>query len=82
MDRSSMSGPKNKRPALVADKSKPAASRRTRAKPRKTKQKRSGNPVTWLFRLITRLVWGIGWRVTALVTIVWYSHSSLPLLSL
>ena len=58
----------SKRPTLVADKrttktTKPKAKRKTkpRAKPR------SRNPIAWLFRLITRLVWGIGWRVTALI---------------
>ena len=65
-----MSGPKKTRPALVADKRKPASrARKPRAKSRKTKTKRAGNPLTWLFRVVTRLIWGIGWRVTALVAI-------------
>ena len=65
-----MSGPKNKRPTLVADKRKTSkASAKPRARTRSAKAKRTGNPVTWFFRMIFRLVWGIGWRVTALVTI-------------
>ena len=66
-----MSGSKGKRPTLVADKRvqakpKPKAKPRARKKPAK---QRSRNPIVWLFRLVTRLVWGIGWRVRALVTL-------------
>jgi 1A family penicillin-binding protein len=66
-----MSGSKSNRPTLVADKrtqtkSKPKAKPRAKKAAAKT---RSRNPVVWLFRLVTRLVWGIGWRVSALVTL-------------
>ena len=69
-----MSGSNGKRP-LVADKrtssrkstSKPAPARAR--KPRRTRAV-SRNPVVWLFRTIVRLVWGVGWRVGALVAIV------------
>ena len=66
-----MSGPKSTRPPLVAEKrtpSKPAA--KSRSKPRKARVKPvSRNPVTWLFRTIFRLIWGIGWRVGALTAL-------------
>ncbi len=66
-----MSGSKNKRPSLVADKrsqTKPRTKAKTRAR-KPAPKARSRNPIVWLFRLVTRLVWGIGWRVTALVTL-------------
>ncbi|MDJ0640896.1 MAG: PBP1A family penicillin-binding protein [Paracoccaceae bacterium] len=63
-----MSGPKSRRPTLVADKrTTPKKSSRKPSKPRKSRAKRpSRNPIVWLFRSVTRLVWGIGWRVGAL----------------
>ena len=64
-----MSGPKSRRPTLVAEKRVQA---KKKPKPRTNKAKpkaRSRNPFVWLFRLILRLVWGIGWRITALVTL-------------
>lgn len=64
-----MSGPKSRRPALVAEK-RVQAKRKSKPRARKAKPKaRSRNPLVWLFRLILRLVWGIGWRITALVTL-------------
>ncbi|MEO1537257.1 MAG: PBP1A family penicillin-binding protein [Pseudomonadota bacterium] len=63
-----MSGPKSKRPPLVADKrtpSKPARKRKPAARKPRAKA-RSGNPVTRVLRSILRLVLGIGWRVGAL----------------
>ncbi|NNE79631.1 MAG: PBP1A family penicillin-binding protein [Silicimonas sp.] len=65
-----MSGSKKTRPALVADKR--ASAKSTRKAPRKRrapKKKTSRNPLVWLMRLVTRLIWGIGWRITALVTL-------------
>ncbi len=63
-----MSGPKSKRPPLVADKRSPSKPAKTRtSKPRKARTKpASRNPIVWLFRSIFRLIWGIGWRVGAL----------------
>ena len=67
-----MSGSKKTGSRLVADKrpskrtSKPARKPRRRA--RKASTRRRG-PIAWLFGGLFRLVWGIGWRVTALVTI-------------
>ncbi len=66
-----MSGPKNRRP-LVADKRTPAKLAR-KAKPKKRRapaKSQSRNPIVWLFRTVVRLVWGIGWRVSALTAIV------------
>ncbi|MBT8415722.1 MAG: PBP1A family penicillin-binding protein [Boseongicola sp.] len=71
-----MSGTGKGRPPLVADKRQ--SKKATAAKPRKTKAKRkkpvqrtrSRNPFVWLFRLLFRLVWGIGWRVTAVATLL------------
>lgn len=63
-----MSGPKSKRPPLVAEKrspAKPAPKRSSKQrKPRKTAGSR--NPIVWLFRSIFLLIWGIGLRVGAL----------------
>ncbi|MEM7752653.1 MAG: PBP1A family penicillin-binding protein [Pseudomonadota bacterium] len=67
-----MSGPKSKRPPLVADKRTAAASKK-KAKPkaRRTRAKAaSRNPVVWLFRKIIGLIWGVGWRVGALSALV------------
>ncbi len=80
-----MSGPKSKRPALVADKrtpSKPAKKKTARKKPARAKSP-SRNPIVWFFRAIFRLIWGIGWRVGALTAIaigagVLYFTASLP----
>ena len=71
-----MSGSGNKRSGLVADKRQPKrktkakapAKRRSRA--RKSARARSRNPLVWLFGGLMRLIWGIGWRVTALVVLV------------
>ncbi|MDA8584793.1 PBP1A family penicillin-binding protein [Rhodobacteraceae bacterium] len=66
-----MSGPTKKRPSVVAEKraaSKPKAKSR-RKKPAAKAKARSRNPLVWLMRTVTRLVWGIGWRVSALVTL-------------
>ena len=69
-----MSSSNGKRP-LVADKR--ATSRRPKSKPAPARAKKprrvraaSRNPVVWLFRTVVRLVWGVGWRVGALVLIV------------
>ncbi|MEM6387832.1 MAG: PBP1A family penicillin-binding protein [Pseudomonadota bacterium] len=60
-----MSGPKSKRPPLVAEKRSPAKPAKKRvSKARKPRAKaKSRNPLTWLFGTIFRLIWGIGWRV-------------------
>ena len=71
-----MSGTGRGRPPLIADKR--SAKKATAAKPRKTKatrkkpaqRVRSRNPFVWLFRALVRLVWGIGWRVTAIATML------------
>lgn len=71
-----MSGTGKGRPPLVADKRQ--SKKATAAKPRKTRTKRrkpvqrtrSRNPFVWLFRFLFRLIWGIGWRVTAIATIL------------
>ncbi|NNE86478.1 MAG: PBP1A family penicillin-binding protein [Silicimonas sp.] len=57
----------DKRTSAKKTKSRPAPARR--AKARKTTPSRSRNPVVWFFRSIMRLIWGIGWRVTALATV-------------
>ncbi|AZQ68735.1 PBP1A family penicillin-binding protein [Silicimonas algicola] len=69
-----MSSSNGKRP-LVADKR--ATSRKPKSKPAPARAKKprrvraaSRNPVVWLFRAVVRLVWGVGWRVGALVLIV------------
>ncbi len=69
-----MSSSNGKRP-LVADKR--ATSRKPKSKPAPARAKKprrvraaSRNPVVWLFRTVVRLVWGVGWRVGALVFIV------------
>ncbi|MEM9971588.1 MAG: transglycosylase domain-containing protein, partial [Pseudomonadota bacterium] len=63
------------RPPLVAEKrySEPAAA----AKPKKTarkaparKRRVSSNPITWLARLMTRLIWGIGWRMAVIAMVL------------
>ena len=71
-----MSGTGKGRPPLIADKR--SAKKATAAKPRKTKatrkkpaqRVRSRNPFVWLFRALVRLVWGIGWRITAIATML------------
>lgn len=64
---------KSKRPPLVADRRTPAKKTKTKRKPAARKKKKttrkSRGPIGWFFNLIFRLVWGIGWRVTALVAI-------------
>lgn len=69
-----MSGPKGKRPSLVADKRSPAkakaAPKPKRTRSRGTSRARSGNPLVWLVARIFGLVWGIGWRTAALVFVV------------
>lgn len=71
---SDMSGSKNGRPPLVADK-RPSKKKAVAAKPSERRRKppaqrrRSRNPIVWLFSAIFRLVWGIGWRVTALAVL-------------
>ncbi|MCV6594994.1 MAG: penicillin-binding protein [Silicimonas sp.] len=82
-----MSGSNGKRPPLVAEK-RTRAQAKTKAKPRSRKPKakakpRSRNPLVWLFRFVFRLIWGIGWRITALVTLaivamVLYYAAALP----
>ena len=69
-----MSGSNGRRPRLVADKRSPKTKKT--ATPRKTSRRkaaparrRSRNPIVWLVAAVTRLVWGIGWRVTALVVL-------------
>lgn len=62
----------SRRPPLVADKRTPpkkASAPRKRSRKPEPKRRGGGNPVTWLFRTIVRLVWGIGWRVGALATL-------------
>lgn len=68
-----MSGSRKKRPPLVAEK---RSSKKNAAKTRKTSRsrrkastprRRSRNPATWLISAVVRLVWGIGWRTTALI---------------
>jgi len=80
-----MSGPKNKRPTLVADKRSQKKTKKKTASPRRKAPAKRGsrNPIVWLFRFVTRLVWGIGWRVGALVTLtiaaaVLFYAASLP----
>ena len=69
-----MSGSRKTGGRLVADKrppkSKAKTTRRTPTRKKKaTKTRRRRGPIAWLFGGLFRLVWGIGWRVTALVTI-------------
>ena len=94
-----MSGSGKKTPPLVAEKrypskkkgsakaAKPRAKTVSRRKATPAKRRKSGNPVTrllgGLIRGIVRLVWGIGWRVTALLFLtiggaVLYYAASLP----
>lgn len=80
-----MSGPKNKRPTLVADKRSQKKTKKKTASPRRKAPAKRGsrNPIVWLFRFVIRLVWGIGWRVGALVTLtiaaaVLFYAASLP----
>lgn len=66
-----MSDPKNRRPTLVAEKRTPRKTtkpKQSKAKPARAKRA-SRNPVVWLFRTVTRLIWGIGWRVSALAVL-------------
>ena len=78
---------KSKRPPLVADRRTSAKKTTTKRKPAARKKKKVSRkkrgPIGWLFNLIFRLVWGIGWRVTALVAIalglaVSYYAATLP----
>ena len=70
-----MSGSRKSRPPLVADKrtsrrkTTQQTSKRGAKRQRKASQRRSRNPITWLFSAIVRLIWGIGWRVTALAAL-------------
>ncbi|MXQ09179.1 PBP1A family penicillin-binding protein [Alphaproteobacteria bacterium GH1-50] len=81
-----MSGSKKGGSRLVADKrpkkSKPAPAARTKRKRRTSRSRRRG-PIAWLFGGLFRFVWGIGWRVTALVALavggaVLYYAATLP----
>lgn len=82
-----MSGPNNKRPTLVADK-RTTAKPKTKAAPKRKRRAKKApaqtrNPITWLMRSVVRLVWGIGWRVSALATLalvgaVLFYAASLP----
>ncbi|MEQ9039336.1 MAG: transglycosylase domain-containing protein [Silicimonas sp.] len=85
-----MSGSKSRRPPLVADKrpsrkSKATMSRKTTRSRKKAapSRRRSRNPLVWLVASVFRLIWGIGWRVTALVVLavagaVLYYAATLP----
>jgi 1A family penicillin-binding protein len=71
-----MSGSNSRRPPLVADKrpsksKKTSATRKTTGSRRKAApaRRRSRNPLVWLVSGVFRLIWGIGWRVTALVAL-------------
>ncbi|MEO9826949.1 MAG: PBP1A family penicillin-binding protein [Paracoccaceae bacterium] len=69
-----MSGPNNKRPTLVADKRTKAKSKAKKTPAKKTRARKkapttSRNPIVWLFRTVTRMIWGIGWRVGAIGTL-------------
>ena len=71
-----MSGSNSRRPPLVADKrpsksKKTSATRKTTGSRRKAApaRRRSRNPLVWLVSSVFRLIWGIGWRVTALVAL-------------
>ncbi|MEM8801672.1 MAG: transglycosylase domain-containing protein, partial [Pseudomonadota bacterium] len=85
-----MSNNKRTRPPLVADKRQTAKTKRNpRANTRKRKKKaRSSNPLVWPLRLVTRLIWGIGWRATALVgialavAVLFYAATMPPITSL
>ncbi len=71
-----MSGSGKKRSGLVADRrqaAKPKSKTPTKSRAstrRKPARSRSRNPLVWLFGGLFRLVWGIGWRVTAVVAVV------------
>ena len=90
MDRRGMSNNKRPRPPLVADKRHKAKTKsKPRANARKTKKKtHSSNPLVWPLRLVTRLIWGIGWRVSALVgialsvAVLFYAATMPPITSL
>ena len=84
-----MSTSGRRKPPLVAHKrTRGAAAKPTRkAKPARRTRTRSRNPVVRLFggilRWILRLLWGIGWRVAAIVVlvvgfIVAYTYTTLP----
>jgi 1A family penicillin-binding protein len=84
-----MSGSNSKGPPLVADrrpakkKSAPAAKPARRRRKAAPARRRSRNPLVWLVSGVFRLVWGIGWRITALVTLavagaVLYYAATLP----
>ena len=83
-----MSGSKKAGGRLVADKrppkSKSKSTRRAPTRKRKTSTtRRRRGPIAWLFGGLFRLIWGLGWRVTALVGIavggaVLYYAASLP----
>lgn len=66
-----MSGPKKTRPVLVADKRQPATKTRKKRKPAPKRKvaRTSKNPITWALGAVFRLIWGIGWRATALFAI-------------
>ncbi|MRU14803.1 penicillin-binding protein [Roseovarius sp. A21] len=89
-----MSNSGRKTPRLVADKrtpkskkKKPAPKRRKTPARRSRKRTPSRNPIVRLFRglfgWIFRIIWGIGWRVTAVVALivgvaVAYTYTTLP----
>jgi 1A family penicillin-binding protein len=84
-----MSGSNGKRPSLVADKrTSPKKTSKPRPKSRKPAPRRSGNPLTWIVARIFGLVWGIGWRTTALVllalggTVAYYAATLPPVTAL
>ncbi len=67
-----MSGPRRKRPSLVAEK---RGSGKTKTKPRSKKRAakpkaRPRNPLVWMMRAIMRMIWSIGWRISVLATLV------------
>lgn len=66
-----MSGPRKKRPALVAEK---RSSGKAKPKPRSRKRAatpkaRPRNPIVWIISAVLRMIWSIGWRVSVLATL-------------
>jgi 1A family penicillin-binding protein len=61
---------------LVADKRNPAKPKAKTSTPRRRSRRSkparrvSRNPIVWAFGALFRLIWGIGWRVTALVALL------------
>ncbi|MFX0545156.1 transglycosylase domain-containing protein [Roseovarius sp. S1116L3] len=87
-----MSNSGRRKPPLVADRRKPKTKPKPAAKPRKSRartpaKRRGGNFVTRgifsLLHWIWRIVWGIGWRLTAITVLivgltVGYFYTTLP----